>query len=164
MDRAGKMIVTPIGVIHSRFTSVDGMPIQTVAASDETLELEVLPEYEAGLKDIDGFEYLILLTHMHVGTREPLLVTPFLDNTARGVFSTRAPARPNRIGLSIVKVLGVTGRFLQLSGNDLLDGTPVLDIKPYVPEFDVRVTSKVGWYAGKQVNLPGTKSDARMGQ
>jgi tRNA-Thr(GGU) m(6)t(6)A37 methyltransferase TsaA len=154
--------VTPVGVIHSRFTAVDGMPIQSVTAPDEPLRLEVFPEYAAGLRDIDGFEYLILLTHLHTGTIEPLEVIPFLDNRPRGVFATRAPARPNRIGLSIVKLIRVDGRFLDLSGNDVLDQTPVLDIKPYVPKFDSRDTTKVGWYSARLDELPRTKSDSRM--
>src|SRR5690606_34712090 len=122
----------PVGMVHSRFTEAAGMPIQTAGAPDETGTLEVFPEYEAGLRDIEGFEYLILLTHLHRCPAERLEVVPFLDDTSHGVFATRAPARPNRIGLSIVRLLSVEGRRLHFSGNDMLDQTPVLDIKPYV--------------------------------
>jgi tRNA (adenine37-N6)-methyltransferase len=153
----------PIGLIHSRFTDPAGMPIQTAGAPDEPGRIEVLAQYQAGLRDIEEFDYLILITHLHRGSRELLEVTPFLDNQPHGVFATRAPARPNRLGLSIVKLLSVEGRMLHFSGNDMLDGTPVLDIKPYVPRFDSRSTGRIGWFAKRIDGLAGARSDDRMG-
>lgn len=135
----------PIGFISSRFHTVQGMPIQTVAAADIEGQLQVLPQFQAGLRDIEGFEYLIFVTWLHQAV-EKLEVVPFMDNRSRGVFATRAPARPNKIGLSIVQLIRVSDGCLHFRGNDLLDGTPVLDIKPYVPALDVRHTERIGWF------------------
>lgn len=151
----------PIGVIRSPFRATQGMPIQTVAAADAEGELEVLEEFAPGLRDVEGFEYLILLTHLHQAT-EKLEVVPFMDTVGHGVFATRAPARPNRIGLSIVRLLALQGRVLRFAGNDMLDGTPVLDIKPYVPLLDVRATERIGWFAQGLQRLPSTLADDRM--
>lgn len=152
----------PVGIVHSPFKTTVGVPIQTAGVPDEPAVLEVFPEFVPGLKDIEGFDYLILLTHLHLVTQEKLEVVPFLDNTAHGVFATRAPARPNRIGLSIVRLLSVDGNRLLLAGNDMVDQTPVLDIKPYVPDFDVRTTDRVGWFGTRLAAMPTTRSDDRM--
>jgi tRNA-Thr(GGU) m(6)t(6)A37 methyltransferase TsaA len=152
----------PIGFIRSVFTDVNGMPIQTAAAQDVNASLEVLPEFQKGLKGIEGFDYLILITHLHRSERESLEVVPFLDDQSHGVFSTRSPARPNRLGLSIINLIGVDGLILTFKGCDMLDGTPVLDIKPYVPAFDLRDAHRVGWYESRIQNLPHTRSDDRM--
>ncbi|MEG0001901.1 MAG: tRNA (N6-threonylcarbamoyladenosine(37)-N6)-methyltransferase TrmO [Comamonas sp.] len=151
----------PIGVVRSPFTTKAGMPIQTVAAADACARLEVFPEYAAGLRDIEGFEYLMLITHLHQAT-EKLEVVPFMDTQSHGVFATRAPARPNRLGLSIVRLLRVQANCLHFEGNDMLDGTPVLDIKPYVPALDVRATERIGWFAHGLAQLPTMLSDNRM--
>ena len=160
-DRAGFQI-QPIGVIRSEFKSKVGVPIQTAGAPDLVAELEVFAEFSAGLRDLGQFEYLILLTRMHLAAEESLEVVPFLDTVSRGVFSTRAPNRPNRIGLSIVRLLSVEGASLRFEGVDMVDGTPVLDIKPYVPAFDVRKTDRIGWFAQSIDQLPGKLSDDRM--
>jgi tRNA-Thr(GGU) m(6)t(6)A37 methyltransferase TsaA len=139
------------------------MPIQMAGAPKELGWVEVFSEFAAGLKDIEGFEYLILLTHLHQCEQERLEVLPFLDNEAHGVFAIRAPARPNRIGLSIVRLECVEGLVLYFSGNDMMDQTPVLDIKPYVPRFDVRTTDRVGWFGPRLGLLLGIRSDNRMG-
>ncbi|MEG0224396.1 MAG: tRNA (N6-threonylcarbamoyladenosine(37)-N6)-methyltransferase TrmO [Comamonas sp.] len=151
----------PIGVVRSPFKTTAGMPIQTVAAADACARLEVFPEYAAGLRDIEGFEYLMLITHLHQAT-EKLEVVPFMDTQSHGVFATRAPARPNRLGLSIVRLLRVQANCLHFEGNDMLDGTPVLDIKPYVPALDVRATERIGWFAHGLAQLPTMLSDNRM--
>jgi tRNA-Thr(GGU) m(6)t(6)A37 methyltransferase TsaA len=158
---AGQVACHPIGFVRSHFVQVEGMPIQ-VAASQDIARLEVRDDFAPGLRDIEGFDYLIFITHMHLCTREPLEVTPFLDNTPHGVFATRAPTRPNRLGLSIVRLLRVEGATLHFAGNDMVDGTPVLDIKPYVPRFDVRETDRIGWFANKLGALPTALSDRRM--
>lgn len=151
----------PIGIIHSPFHTTQGMPIQTVAAASIEGELEIFEEFAMGLRDIEGFEYLILITHLHQAV-EKLEVVPFMDTVSHGVFATRAPARPNRIGLSIVQLIQVKGCVLSFRGNDMLDATPVLDIKPYVPQLDVRVTEQIGWFGHGLKRLPSTVSDDRM--
>ena len=124
-----------IGRVHSPFKSTVGMPIQTVAAGEYTGHIEVFAPFAAGLRDVQEFQYLIVLTHLHEAV-EKLEVTPFMDTQSHGVFATRAPARPNRIGLSIIELLRVDGCRLEFRGNDMLDGTPVLDIKPYFSELN----------------------------
>lgn len=161
MTLPSPIAMRPIGVVLSPFTTTAGMPIQTVAAADARARLEVFPEYAAGLRDIEGFEYLILITHLHQAT-EKLEVVPFMDTQSHGVFATRAPARPNRLGLSIVRLLRVQARCLHFEGNDMLDGTPVLDIKPYVPALDMRATERIGWFAQGLSRLATTLSDDRM--
>lgn len=123
----------------------------------------MFPAYAAGLRDLEGFEYVILLTYMHQATSEPLEVVPFLDSVAHGVFATRSPIRPNRIGLSVVRLIAIQGSTLRFEGNDMLDGTPVLDIKPYVPAFDARQTDRIGWFASKLDQLLNKPADDRMG-
>ncbi len=155
--------LTPIGLIRSEFKSKVGVPVQTASAQESLARLEIASGYEAGLRDLEGFEYLILLTHLHLVTEERLEVVPFLDTVARGIFATRAPNRPNRIGMSIVRLLRIDGSVLHFAGNDTVDGTPVLDIKPYVPAFDIRQTERIGWFAATIDQLPGKRSDDRMG-
>ncbi|WPB58403.1 tRNA (N6-threonylcarbamoyladenosine(37)-N6)-methyltransferase TrmO [Xylophilus sp. GOD-11R] len=161
-SNAPDIVSRPIGHVRSPFDDTVGMPIQTAGSPDARASLEVLPEFAAGLRDIEGFEYLFLITHLHRGTREPLEVVPFLDDASHGVFATRSPARPNRLGLSIVRLLTVEGAVLHFAGNDMVDGTPVLDIKPYVPAFDVRHTDRTGWFAPQLGRLPAMRSDDRM--
>jgi len=161
-DAISAITLRPLGVIRSPFRSVVGMPIQTVGAPHERASLQVFEEFAQGLRDIEGFEYLILLTHLHEVEKEKLQVVPFMDDTPRGVFATRAPARPNRIGLSIVRLLSVDGTTLHFEGNDMLDGTPVIDIKPYVPQLDVRETARIGWFEKRVQKVAQTRSDDRM--
>lgn len=155
-------IVLPIGVVRSRFSNVEGMPIQSAAAYGEAAIVEIFAEFEDGLQGVDGFEYLFLITHLHQVQNELLVVKPFLDECVHGVFATRAPARPNKIGISIVKLLKREGLILHIDGNDMLDGTPVIDIKPYVPDFDNRQTKRIGWYETKINRFQDTKADNRM--
>jgi tRNA-Thr(GGU) m(6)t(6)A37 methyltransferase TsaA len=152
----------PIGYIRCRFAQPPGTPIQTIAAPKEIARLELLPAYSAGLRDVESFEYLILITHFHLCAQERLEVTPFLDVQSHGVFATRAPARPNRLGLSIVRLLRLDELTLHFAGTDMVDGTPVLDIKPYVPRFDVRDTQRIGWFAGRLEDLACARADDRM--
>ena len=111
---------------------------------------------------MEGFSHIILLYHFHKVTATHLTVKPFLDDQIHGVFATRAPARPNKIGLSVVKLNAVEGNILHVEELDLLDGTPVLDVKPFVPEFDCRQNTKVGWFSGKLHKLPNAKDDGRF--
>src|SRR5262249_27024053 len=124
---------TPIGIVRSPFAEIAGMPLQAVSAPDVAARIEVYPELAAGLRDLDGFSAVHVLSHLHRATSGELELIPFLDDQVRGVFATRAPGRPNRIGLSVVRLIAIEGRILHVSGIDLLDGTPVLDLKPYVP-------------------------------
>ena len=152
----------PIGVIHSPFTDLKDMPIQPTGEASAPGIAEVLPEYADGLKDVEGFSHLILLYHLHQVRRRDLTVRPFLGSEPRGVFATRAPTRPNPIGLSVVKLLCREGTKLHLAKVDVLDGTPLLDIKPYVPEFDESKGVRIGWLEGVIGNVRSTMSDDRF--
>lgn len=161
-EGAGREIVCrPVGFVRSRFVVPEGVPVQAAGVPDETASVEVLPAYAAGLRDLSGFDHLILLTHFHHGTRELLEVTPFLDDRPHGIFATRAPTRPNRIGLSVVRLLAAEGTLLHVAGNDFVDGTPVLDIKPYVARFDAPVPGRIGWLEGRLADLAQRRADGR---
>lgn len=135
----------PIGIVHSPFKSAEGTPIQPSRAEGAQGTVEVFEEYAEGLCDLDGFSHIILLVHLHRSRPFRLKVVPFLDTEPRGLFATRAPSRPNPIGLSLVRLLGIDGNILSIQDLDLLEGTPVLDIKPYVGEFDRRDEVRTGW-------------------
>jgi tRNA (adenine37-N6)-methyltransferase len=143
-------VMRPIGVIRSPFTEKRKTPIQP-SRSDTIGRVELHPEYEDGLSDLDGLSHIILLYVFHRSSAYQLKVKPFLDDTLRGLFSTRYPARPNPIGLSIVRLLEINGPILTIEGIDVLDGTPLLDIKPYVPGFDKREATHRGWYDNKML-------------
>jgi tRNA-Thr(GGU) m(6)t(6)A37 methyltransferase TsaA len=135
----------PIGVVHSPFSVQEGTPIQPSRSNGARATVEVFPEFVEGLSDLDGFSHIILLCHLHRSTGWRPKVVPFLDTEPRGLFATRAPCRPNPIGLSVVNLLAVEGNVLSIENIDLLDGTPVLDIKPFVGEFDDRSNVRTGW-------------------
>lgn len=153
----------PIGVVRSPFTEADGTPVQAAAAEGVSGRIEVLPELERGLKDLEGFSHVVLLYHCHRAGPAKLEVTPFLDERVRGVFATRAPSRPNPIGISVVRLVGVEGTTLLVRDLDVLDGTPLLDIKPYVPTFDVRESARAGWLEGRTDRLSTATDDGRFG-
>jgi len=152
----------PIGVIHSPFTDLEGMPIQPTGASGIRGTVEVFPEFAEGLKDLDGFSHITLLYHFHRVQGATLVVTPFMDSQPHGVFATRAPKRPNPIGLSIVRLLGIEQNILRIENVDILDGTPLLDIKPYVPEFDQPPADRVGWLGQAKGRVQSKRSDGRF--
>jgi tRNA-Thr(GGU) m(6)t(6)A37 methyltransferase TsaA len=158
------MVITyqPIGVIRSPFTSVTGMPIQPPGAVGIEGTAVVNPEFLEGLRDLDGFSHLILLYHFHQVTESQLVVTPFLDQQPRGVFATRAPKRPNPIGLSVVRLMRMEGNILHIQDVDILDGTPLLDIKPYVPEFDGQPAARAGWFERAKGQVKDKRSDDRF--
>ncbi len=139
------IIYRPIGVIHSEQTIPEKTPIQPVYARGCKGEVEVYPEFEEGLSDLEGFSHLYLIYHFHQAESAQLLVKPFLQDVMRGIFSTRAPRRPNAIGLSIVELIRREGNILHLDGVDILNGTPLLDIKPYTAKFDFFQTTRNGW-------------------
>jgi tRNA (adenine37-N6)-methyltransferase len=136
----------PIGLIRSPFTEPDKMPIQSTR-SKSSGQVILDPEYIPGLQDLECFSHIILLYAFHRSQGYSLLVQPFLDNNSHGLFSTRYPFRPNPLGLSVVQLDEVCDNVLKISGVDVLDGTPLLDIKPYVPDFDVHAATRIGWYA-----------------
>jgi len=138
----------PIGLIHSPFRDQGETPIQSAFSQAEGT-VEVYPEYVAGLQDIEGFSHIILLYWFHRSDGYRLVVKPFMDQVERGLFSIRYPARPNPIGISIVELVRREGNQLHVQGLDVLDGTPLLDIKPFVPRFDHRENTRVGWLTDK---------------
>ncbi|HZD58237.1 MAG TPA: tRNA (N6-threonylcarbamoyladenosine(37)-N6)-methyltransferase TrmO [Anaerolineales bacterium] len=139
------VIMRPIGIIHSPFQNKGRTPIQP-SRSRVKGSVEVYPEFAAGLQDIEGFSHIILLYIFHRSSGYTLKVKPFLDDQMHGLFATRYPYRPNPIGLSIVELAARNDNILEIEGVDVLEGTPLLDIKPYVPEFDQRNTVSAGWF------------------
>jgi tRNA-Thr(GGU) m(6)t(6)A37 methyltransferase TsaA len=135
----------PIGIIHSPCTDKSQTPIQA-SRSQVKGTVEIHPQYVEGLQDLEGLSHIILLYAFHESSGYSLIVKPFLDDQLHGLFATRYPYRPNSIGLSIVRLLERRDNILEIEGVDMLDGTPLLDIKPYVPEFDIRTGTRNGWY------------------
>lgn len=148
-NRGDSFTVAPIGRIHTPFKSATGTPIQGAARGGAQGVVELLPELVAGLKDLSEFERVWLIYLLDRASPTQLVVRPFMDAADRGVFATRSPARPNPIGISAVRLLGVTENRLLIADVDMLDETPLLDIKPYVPAFDSFERSLAGWYANK---------------
>ena len=153
----------PIGIIHSPFQELTGMPVQPTGAKDFFGSIEVFSEFEEELADIEGFSQLILLYHFQKSSDYKLKVKPFLDENSHGVFATRAPKRPNSIGISIVELIERTNNVLKIKGVDVLDQTPLIDIKPYVPFFDQPdEVKKVGWLENKGFQVKEKRSDDRF--
>ncbi|MCP4658096.1 MAG: tRNA (N6-threonylcarbamoyladenosine(37)-N6)-methyltransferase TrmO [bacterium] len=152
----------PIGVVHSPFQEIEGMPIQPKGAQGIQGTVEIFSEFAAGLQDLEGFSHVILICHFHRVGESKLVVTPFLDTRPHGVFATRAPRRPNPIGLSIVKLERMEENVLYVENVDIVDGTPLLDIKPYVPEFDRQPECRVGWLEHAPGAVRRKRSDGRF--
>ncbi len=152
----------PIGIINSPHKEPKGTPIQPTAARGIAGTVEIFPEFTEGLKDVDGFSYIYLIYHLHLIKESRLVVKPFLDDREHGIFSTRSPGRPNPIGISIVKVVKIEGNKLFIEDVDIVDETPLLDIKPFVPVFDVRDPQKIGWLKKNIHKLPESKDDGRF--
>lgn len=151
-----------IGTIHTPFSRIEGMPIQPNGAEGLEGKIVLEDEFVPGLRDLEGFSHLILIYHLHRMEGYSLEVKPFLDTATHGIFATRSPRRPNPIGLSVVRLLSVEGSVIRFANPDMLDGTPLLDIKPYVSEFDRREPEREGWFEGKATAAWSTKSDARF--
>ncbi|MEJ2477272.1 MAG: tRNA (N6-threonylcarbamoyladenosine(37)-N6)-methyltransferase TrmO, partial [Desulfobacterales bacterium] len=139
-----------------------GMPIQPAGARGVKGSVEIFEEYRDGLKDLDGFSHIILLYHFHRSQGFKLHVVPYMDTEIHGVFATRAPRRPNAIGLSVVQLNRIQDGLLQIENVDILDETPLLDIKPYVPEFDAQVNVRTGWLENFRKTVTHRKSDDRF--
>ncbi|MFX1319172.1 MAG: tRNA (N6-threonylcarbamoyladenosine(37)-N6)-methyltransferase TrmO [Promethearchaeota archaeon] len=152
----------PIGIIHSPFSEPKGTPIQASAAEGIEGIVEVYPKYQQGLQDVDGFSHLILVYHFHLAHPGPLLRKPYMDTQKRGVFAIRGPSRPNPIGLSIVRLQRIENGRLYIQDVDIVDGTPLLDIKPYVPAFDARSAPQIGWLADHIHKLTTSRDDGHF--
>jgi len=152
----------PIRVIHSPFKEPKGTPIQPAGAKGINGTVEVFPEYAEGLKDVEGFSHIILIYHFHLSKRSLLKVKPYMDNELHGVFAMRGPSRPNPIGISVVRLIKIKENILHIQDVDIVDGTPLLDIKPYVPEFDIREAEKIGWLEKNVPKLSTSKDDGRF--
>ncbi len=151
-----------IGTIHSPFRTIENMPIQPKCAAEVEGTVEVHEPHAEGLADLDGFSHIYLIYRFHKAKKSRLKVVPFMDKTERGIFSTRSPARPNPIGLSIVRLVRVEGRKLTVKGIDVLDGTPLLDIKPYIENFDSVGESRSGWMTATVDEVAKKRSDERF--
>lgn len=153
-----------IGTIHTQFKEIEGMPIQPTGAKGIEGTIEIKDKYVDGLKDLDGFSHIHLIYLLHKVEGYMLEVKPFMDNNTHGVFATRSPKRPNRIGMSVVKVNKVEGNKVYVENVDILDGTPLLDIKPYVPQLyeDTIDELRIGWFETKHQKAKSQKSDDRF--
>lgn len=144
-----EIILKPIGIIHTPFKSLKGIPIQS-SLSESNGTIEIFPEYQAGLKDLNGFSHIYCLYYFDmVKLPVPLISKPFLDDEPRGIFAIRTPFRPNPLGLSILEILRIKKNIIYVKNVDILDNTPLLDIKPYLSEFDNIKSNKIGWLKGK---------------
>lgn len=156
------MQLTAIGIIHTPFKRLADMPIQPSGAKGVKGQIELRPELSAGLQDLAGFSHIYALYHFHQTTETRLTVVPFLDDQPRGLFATRAPTRPNPIGLSVLALENIEGNILEVSNVDMLDGTPLLDIKPFVPEFDQPEEARTGWLENAGEKSRQARSDRRF--
>ncbi|MDO5843604.1 MAG: tRNA (N6-threonylcarbamoyladenosine(37)-N6)-methyltransferase TrmO [Methanocorpusculum sp.] len=153
---------SPIGIIHSPHKDLSGMPIQPPAAKEFEGTLEILPEFEEGLEGIDGFTRVMVFYHLHKSAGPLLTAKPFLDTTAHGVFATRIPRRPNALGFSVLRLISRDKNLIKVGDVDILDETPIIDIKPYVPPFDSYPDERYGWFEGKVEDIEKARSDERF--
>lgn len=156
------MIIKPMGVIRTPYRMLKNMPIQPRGGKGVKGEVIVDEAYVEGLADLDGFSHIYLLYHFHKAQREEMTVVPFMDKTARGVYATRSPLRPNHIGISIVELEAVQGNRLLVNNVDILDETPLLDIKPYIKAFDQVEHSSSGWMEAGGDEVEKKRSDDRF--
>ncbi|HNX56051.1 MAG TPA: tRNA (N6-threonylcarbamoyladenosine(37)-N6)-methyltransferase TrmO [Prolixibacteraceae bacterium] len=158
-----EIIYQPIGFIRTPFRSIEKMPIQPCGAKRAKGTIELDPEFLPGLIDIGGFSHLILIYHFHLVKGYKLYVVPFMDDHPHGIFATRAPLRPNPIGMSVVKLVKVENNVLHIEGVDMVDGTPLLDIKPFFAKYDNRPDAVAGWLESKvDLDIEKVKSDLRF--
>lgn len=163
LNDMNKIIIQPIGTIFTPHIDISNMPIQPIAARGVKGYIEIFEEFSDGLKDLEGFSHITLLYHFHEIKGYELLVTPFMDTEKHGIFATKAPKRPNAIGVSTVKLIGIEGNILTIEQVDMLDGTPLIDIKPFYPRYDNRRNVKIGWLEkNKDIALEKLRSDERF--
>jgi tRNA-Thr(GGU) m(6)t(6)A37 methyltransferase TsaA len=156
------IVYKPIGIIRTPFEKPEGIPIQPSGAEGIRGTIDLHPELTEGLQDLTGFSHIILIYHMHLASGPCLSVKPFLDEASHGLFATRAPARPNPIGLSVVGLERIERNRLYIVNVDMVDGTPLLDIKPFVPDFDPGTDIRIGWLQDKVTRARSKKSDRRF--
>ena len=157
-----KIEYTQIGIIHTPFKTPAGTPIQATGGAGVEAKVEIFPEYRQGLADLEGFSHIILIYLFHLAKAFQLKVKPFLDGELRGLFATRAPARPNPVGISVVRLVRINDEVLYIKDIDVVDKTPLLDIKPYIPEFDIRKVDRTGWIGEKAKKVKRTQDDGRF--
>jgi len=157
-----KFIYKPIGIIHSPFKTIEGVPIQPAGAKGLIGEVKVEKKYSSGLISLAEFSHIILIYHFHLSGKFKLKVIPFMDNKEHGVFATRAPNRPNPIGISVVKVKMINKNIIWVENIDVIDGTPLLDIKPYISRFDNVSEEKNGWYSRSKSDISKKRADSRF--
>jgi tRNA (adenine37-N6)-methyltransferase len=157
-----EIIYKPIGIIHSPFKTIEGVPIQPAGAKGTKGEVKVYKKYSTGLKSLEGFSHIILIYHFHLSEGYKLKVVPFMDVEEHGVFATRAPKRPNPVGISVVKINSIKDNTIEVDNIDIIDGTPLLDIKPYISRFDNITKEKNGWYSKSGSDVSKTKADKRF--
>ena len=156
------MKLTQIGIVHSPFVRAKGTPIQPFSAKGSEGRIEIFDPYLEGLRDLDGFQRIWVLFWCHRARRPKMTVIPYRDTVEHGLFATRAPARPNPIGLSTLRLLRISGNILYVAELDILHGSPVLDIKPYVAEYDSYPAQRCGWLDGEQVGKGVIVADDRF--
>ena len=152
----------PIGILQTPFDNIREMPIQPSGAHGAKGSLILDPEYMEGIIDLDGFSHIILIYVFHKAGEPELTVVPFLDQHPHGVFATRAPKRPNPIGVSVVRLIAIKENILRLENVDMLNASPVLDIKPYVPAFDQPENVRIGWLQKRDHQVKSKRSDDRF--
>ncbi len=157
-----KITFNSIGVIHTPFQKLEDMPIQPTGSRGTEGILEIYPDFTTGLQDLDGFSHLYAIYYLHKVAHWKPKVVPFLDIKERGIFSTRSPARPNPIGLSLLEIVEVSAPTVRVRNVDMLDGTPLLDIKPYVPQFEPLENVRIGWLTGNIHKVESRRSDKRF--
>jgi len=152
-----------IGTIHSEFKNLENMPIQPAGGNASKGSIEIDSKYIEGLRDLEGFSHIFIIYHFHKAEQVKLTVKPFLDKVTHGVFATRTPVRPNHIGLSVVEIDNIIKNTIFVKNIDVLDGTPVLDIKPFVPGFDIPKSDiRIGWLTSNADNVAAKLSDDRF--
>lgn len=158
-----QIVIHPIGTIRTPHTDITNMPIQPIAAEGIKGYIELLPEYAEGLSDLDGFSHITLIYHFHKAGGFKLKVVPFMDTRERGIFSCKAPKRPNAIGTSTVRLCSIDGNIVHIDQVDMLDGTPLIDIKPFYPRYDNRDNVTIGWLEkNKDLPLEALRADERF--
>lgn len=157
-----QIVYKPIGYIQTPFQRPENMPIQPSAAEGTSGKVILYPDFTEGLRDLEGFSHAYLIYHLHLSKGFSLQVIPFLDKNPRGLFATRAPKRPNPIGISVVKIERIENNVIHISNIDMVNNTPLLDIKPFIPDFDNPEKVKTGWFAKVSSNFPKQKSDNRF--
>ena len=157
-----KILFEPIGYIHTSFTNLSGMPIQPSSAKSAKGTIELKKEFTKALDDLNGFSHIYLIYYFHKSKSFNLKVKPFLDDVKRGLFATRSPCRPNSIGLSVVRLISIKDNILRIENIDVLDGTPLLDIKPFIGQIEPLQNIKIGWLETRFENFQTQNSDDRF--